>query len=65
VLAADAYYLCQTLRERRLPRYVHDREAMRASLDRIEALENSGARIFFGHDPEFWQSVSQAQAAIR
>ena len=65
VLAADACYFCQTLRERRLPRYVHDREAKLASLDRLEALENGGARIFFGHDPEFWRSVPQAPAAIR
>jgi N-acyl homoserine lactone hydrolase len=60
VLAADACYFCRTLRERRLPRYVHDREAMLASLDRLAALEEGGARIFFGHDPEFWQSVPQA-----
>lgn len=33
VLAADACYFCQTLHERRLPRYVADREAMLASLD--------------------------------
>ena len=32
VLAADACYFCQTLRERRLPRYMHDREAMMARL---------------------------------
>jgi glyoxylase-like metal-dependent hydrolase (beta-lactamase superfamily II) len=64
VLAAHAYYFCPTLRER-LPRYVHDREAMLASLDRLEALEKGGARIFFGHDPEFWRSVPQATAAIR
>ena len=64
VLAADACYFCQTLRERRLPRYVHDREAMLASLDRLEALERAGARIFFGHDPDFWQSVPQAPNAI-
>jgi N-acyl homoserine lactone hydrolase len=60
VLAADACYFCRTLRERRLPRYVHDREAMLASLDRLAALEEAGARIVFGHDPEFWQSVPQA-----
>src|SRR6516164_5032146 len=65
VLAADACYFCRTLRERRLPRYVHDREAMLASLDRLEALERGGARIFFGHDPEFWQTVPQAPASIR
>jgi glyoxylase-like metal-dependent hydrolase (beta-lactamase superfamily II) len=64
VLAADACYFCRTLRERRLPRYAHDHEAMLASLDRLEALERSGARIFFGHDLEFWRSVPQAPASI-
>jgi N-acyl homoserine lactone hydrolase len=64
VLAADACYFCRTLRERRLPRYMHDRDAMLASLDRLEALERSGARIFFGHDPDFWQTVPQAPAPI-
>ena len=64
VLAADACYFCRTLRERRLPRNVHDRAAMLTSLDRLEALERSGTRIYFGHDPEFWRSVPQAPAAI-
>lgn len=64
VLAADACYFCRTLRERRLPRYVADRAAMLASLDRLEALENGGARLFFGHDPEFWSGVPQAPRAI-
>jgi hypothetical protein len=57
-------YFCQTLRERRLPRNMYDREAMLASLDRLEALERGGARIIFGHDPEFWQTVRQAPATI-
>ncbi len=64
VLAADACYFCRTLRERRLPRFVYDREAMLASLDRLEALERGGARIFFGHDLEFWQTVPQAPISI-
>jgi len=64
VLAADACYFCQTLRERCLPRNMYDREAMLASLDRLEALERSGARIFFGHDPEFWKTVPQAPVAV-
>jgi N-acyl homoserine lactone hydrolase len=64
VLAADACYFCQTLRERRLPRHVHDREAMLASLDRLEALEQAGARVFFGHDPTFWNTVPKAPGAI-
>jgi hypothetical protein len=48
----------------RLPRYMHDREAMLASVDRLEALERGGARIFFGHDPEFWRTVPQAPVPI-
>jgi len=64
VLAADSCYFCRTLRERRLPRFAHDHEAMHASLDRLAALEAAGARIFFGHDPEFWRTVPQAPMAL-
>jgi N-acyl homoserine lactone hydrolase len=64
VLAADSCYFCRTLRERRLPRFAFDKEMMRASLDRLAALEAAGARIFFGHDPEFWATVPQAPMAI-
>ena len=39
--------------------FVFDREAMLASLDRLEALEN-GAKLFFGHDADTWQGVPQA-----
>jgi glyoxylase-like metal-dependent hydrolase (beta-lactamase superfamily II) len=64
VLAADACYFCRTLRERRLPAAVYDREQMLQSLDRLARLESAGARIFFGHDPEFWKTVPQAPAPI-
>jgi N-acyl homoserine lactone hydrolase len=64
VLAADSCYFCRTLRERRLPRFAYDKEAMLAVLDRIAALERAGARIFFGHDPEFWAGVPQAPQPI-
>ena len=60
VLTGDACYFCRTLRERRLPRFVFDREAMLASLDRLEALEKGGAKLFFGHDADTWQGVPQA-----
>ncbi len=60
VLTGDACYFCRTLRERRLPRFVYDREQMLASLDRLEALEKGGAKLFFGHDPDFWKDVPQA-----
>ncbi len=64
VLAGDACYFCQTLRERRLPTFAFDRAAMHASLDRLAGLERGGARIFFGHDAEFWRTVPQAPAAV-
>jgi N-acyl homoserine lactone hydrolase len=64
ILAADSCYFCRTLRERRLPRFAHDKDQMLVSLDRLAALEKGGARIFFGHDPEFWQTVPQAPAAL-
>ena len=64
VLAADACYFCRTLRERRLPQRVYDRQAMLASLDKLARLEAAGARIFFGHDGEFWKSMPQAPAPI-
>jgi len=32
---------------------------MLASLDPLEALENGGAKLIFGHDLEFWKSVPQ------
>src|SRR5271155_4522198 len=64
VLAADACYFCRTLLERRLPHRVYDRQAMLDSLDRLARLEATGARIFFGHDGEFWKGVPQAPAAI-
>jgi N-acyl homoserine lactone hydrolase len=64
VLAADSCYFCRTLRERRLPRFAHDHQQMHATLDRLAALEAGGARIFFGHDPEFWATVPQAPAAL-
>lgn len=64
VLAADACYFCRTLREKRLPMVAHDRQQMLESLDKLAKLEAGGARIFFGHDPEFWKTVPQAPAPI-
>ena len=64
VLTADACYFCQTLRERRLPKRVHDRAQMLASLDKLAQLEAQGARLIFGHDDTFWRGVPQAPLAI-
>lgn len=46
VLTADCCYFCQTLRERRLPAMVDDRNQFLASLDKLEVLEQAGARLF-------------------
>jgi len=65
ILAADACYLRRTLEALHLPSIVHDREAALSTLRRLRALRDAGARIFYGHDPEFWSSVPQGPDAVR
>jgi glyoxylase-like metal-dependent hydrolase (beta-lactamase superfamily II) len=60
VLAADCCYLKQTLDAAHLPKNAYNKDQMRASLDLLRGFQNDGARIFFGHDPEFWKTVPQA-----
>ncbi len=64
VLAADACYLRRSLEEMHPPRTRHDREATLRSFRTLRALRDRGARIFYGHDPEFWDSVPKAPAEI-
>jgi len=64
VLAGDACYLARTLEKMWLPRQVHDREGMLASLTVLAGLKARGARIFYGHDPDFWKDVPQAPLAV-
>jgi glyoxylase-like metal-dependent hydrolase (beta-lactamase superfamily II) len=64
LLTGDACYLRRSLEELHLPLVAHDPEQMRESLRRIRALAQRGVRIFFGHDPEFWQTVPQAPAEL-
>ena len=64
ILTGDACYLRRTLDEMLLPSVVFDGDAMLASLRRLQQLRNAGARIFFGHDPEFWATVPQAPQPI-
>jgi glyoxylase-like metal-dependent hydrolase (beta-lactamase superfamily II) len=64
LLAADACYLRRTLESLHLPPVVHDRNAMLESLRRIRRLRDAGARIFYGHDPDFWRTVPQAPASL-
>ena len=64
VLAGDACYLRRTLEDLHLPKVLHDREKTLASLHKLRDLQARGARIFYGHDPEFWESVPQAPALV-
>ena len=60
VLTADACYLKETLTNLHLPYLLHDRSQMLESLMTIRKLQKAGARIIYGHDPEFWANVPQA-----
>jgi glyoxylase-like metal-dependent hydrolase (beta-lactamase superfamily II) len=62
VLTADACYLRRTLETDHLPPRPFDREAMLASLRRLRALRDAGARVVFGHDAEAWASVPPEMA---
>ena len=60
VLTADCCYLKRSLDEMRLPGHVHNKEQSLETLKRLKSMQNKGARIFYGHDGEFWKSVPQA-----
>jgi glyoxylase-like metal-dependent hydrolase (beta-lactamase superfamily II) len=64
VLTADACYMRKTLADLHLPTIVHNAGVMRASLLALRALQAAGARIFYGHDPVFWQEVPQAPVQV-
>lgn len=64
VLAGDACYLRRTLDKLHLPRFRADEDAMIASLMALRELQTRGARIMYGHDPEFWQDIPQAPARL-
>ena len=64
VLTGDACYLRRTLEALHLPAIAHDEAAMLRSLERLRALRDAGARIFYGHDPEFWAKVPQGPDAV-
>ncbi len=57
VLTSDACYLRRTLETEHLPPQPFDRDAMLASLRRLRALRDGGARLVYGHDAEAWATV--------
>ena len=57
VLTSNACYLRRTLEALHLPAIVADRDAMLASLARLRALRDRGARLVYGHDADEWARV--------
>jgi glyoxylase-like metal-dependent hydrolase (beta-lactamase superfamily II) len=64
VLAGDCCYLKRTLDTLHMPAGAYKMDQARASVMWLREMQANGARIFFGHDPEFWKSVPQAPVAI-
>ncbi len=60
VLAGDCCYFHKTLTDLKLPGFGHDPEEQRRSIRRLKAMEDSGARIIAGHDPEQWATLPKA-----
>lgn len=68
VLAGDACYFCETLRDEGMQPYPHDRERYLATLRRFRAMADAGDLIVPGHDLGFLEglpatSVIQVSAA--
>ncbi len=64
VLAADCCYLRRTLEALHLPASLYKRDQMLESLALLRRMQSDGARIFYGHDPEFWETVPQAPRPV-
>jgi N-acyl homoserine lactone hydrolase len=60
VLCGDACYLKESLEKLHTPGVIADKEAALAVFHRLREMQARGARIMFGHDPEFWKTVPQA-----
>lgn len=64
ILTADACYLKETLTNLHLPQLLHSRSQMLDSLLLLRKLQRAGARLIYGHDPEFWAEVPQAPKTL-
>jgi len=64
VLCGDACYLKESLDSLRLSPIVHDADQALESMQTLRALRSRGDKMFYGHDPQFWQTVVQAPHAI-
>jgi N-acyl homoserine lactone hydrolase len=64
LLAADCCYLKQTLDNLHLPDFSYNRGQMLETLHLLRHMQSQGARIFYGHDPQFWKTVPQAPEKV-
>lgn len=62
VLAADCCNMRRSLDEMHLPDHCYNVDQYRGSLEKLSQLRRGGAQIFYGHDPDFWATIPQAQA---
>lgn len=60
VLAGDCCYFHRTLTDMKLPGFGYDAEEQRRSIRRLKAMEDRGARVIAGHDPEQWATLPHA-----
>lgn len=64
ILCGDACYLKDSLEKLHLPGIIADKEAALAVFRSLRAMQAAGARIMFGHDPDFWASIPQAPVRL-
>ncbi len=64
VLCGDACYLKESLEKMKAPGVIADRAAALAVFERFREMQARGARIMFGHDPDFWKTVPQAPVRL-
>lgn len=57
VLAADCCNLKRSLDEMRLPDHVFNADQAMDTLRVLKSMRDQGTRIFYGHDPEFWDTI--------
>ena len=64
VLCGDACYLKESLQNMHAPGIIADREAVLDVFRRFREMEQRGAHIMYGHDPDFWRDVPQAPVRL-
>jgi N-acyl homoserine lactone hydrolase len=64
VLTADSCYMRKVLENMVLPPFAYDYDAMRTVIERFRAIERSGTRLIFGHDPGQWSANGEMAVAL-